>query len=171
MKGRRHAPAYGRDIEDNEKQASESGCARRRRHCAWRARFADCGQDLYIHFRHGSGGAYCDGITFTNGGSGDIWSGNLLGSCGDNSGVGGFTVKGETTLSIELSTVDSADPGTLESFLIQPKTLRWYLYINQGFGFVLVNEGDLTKGAPPIAKDGAKSSIFKNPKALNKPVL
>ena len=122
-------------------------------------------------FGTGSGGAYCDGITFTNGGSGDIWSGVLLGSCGNDQSVSGFTVKGETTTTIELSSASSAEPGVLEVFLIQPKTLLWYLYVNDGSGLELANEGPLIKGAPPIGTRRGKSSLFKNPKAVDNPTL
>ena len=118
-----------------------------------------------------SGGAYCDGITFTNGGSGDGWGGNLLGSCGDENSVAGFTIKGETTNTIELSTGDTSFPGAFDTFLIQPKERLWYLYVDIGSGFLLVNEGKLIKGPPPISRHGAKSAIFKNPKAVDKPVL
>jgi len=120
-----------------------------------------------------SGQAYCDGLTINN--NGDIWSGNHIGSCTDNDAAGGFTVKIGGSKYIDISTTDNAhDPGFAETFLLQPKTGAWYLYINPnlGNGFLLVNEGLLIKGAPPSHRSpGAKPSTYKNPKAIDKPVF
>jgi hypothetical protein len=122
-------------------------------------------------FGTNSGGGFCDGLTITNGGSGKIWTGTHTGSCEDGDGAGGFTVKIEGSVYIEINTTDKAnDPGVFETFLLQPKTDLWYLYTNDGSGFELVNEGKLIKGTPPAGKQpSAKPSIVKNPKAVDKP--
>ena len=116
---------------------------------------------------------YCDGLTISGGDGG--WSGNHTGSCTDNDPAGGFTVKIGGAKYIDISTTDNAsDPGVAETFLLQPKTGAWYLYINQGLGsgFEFINEGQLIKGAPPsVRAPGAKPSNFKNPKAVDKPIF
>jgi hypothetical protein len=128
------------------------------------------GKSYTYTFGNGSGSAYCDGTTFTNDGS-KTWSGTHLGSCVPNSDVAGFTIRGETTDTIELSMADPNFPNAFDTFLIQPKTLLWYVYIDMGYGFFLANDGNLIKGAPPISRHSAKSAVFKNPMVIDKPVL
>jgi len=111
-----------------------------------------------------TGGGYCDGVTITNDGAGSVWTGNLIG-CTDGAPVGGFT---------DISTTDEKDlPGWFLTYLLDTKALEWYLYTNYPLGtFAEINAGILTKGSPDIYnKSHAKRSVFKNPKAIDKPAF
>jgi hypothetical protein len=120
------------------------------------------------------GGEYCDGITLT---SSDkvTYSGTHTGSCLDSTNyAGGFASKIKVDSAktyVNASTTDNLDlPGYAITFLLDVKGSEWYLYTNIGSGFELFNEGVLIKGAPPVGKHGAKkASVFKNPKATDKP--
>jgi hypothetical protein len=119
------------------------------------------------------GGSYCDGVTLTTSDK-VTYSGTHTGSCLDSTNyAGGFatTIKG-TGKFIDVSTTDNLDlPGYAITFLLDTKAGTWFLYTNIGSGFELFNEGVLIKGAPPVGKkNGAKSAVFKNPKAVDKPV-
>ncbi len=121
-----------------------------------------------------SGGAYCDGLTISNGGSGDGWSGNHTG-CTDDDPAGGFTARIGGTTYLDINTTDNENsPGLFLTYLLEPKSRQWFLFTstNDGGGFQLINEGMLIKGAPASGKrPGAQASTFRNPKAVDKPVF
>jgi len=125
-----------------------------------------------FQFGTNSGSQFCDGLTITNDDSGKLWTGNHTGSCEADDSAGGFTAKIGGTTYIDINTTDANNaPGIFETFLLVPKTLQWFVYENDGGGFVLFNEGKLLKGPPPASLPaGARASVFKNPKAVDKPV-
>ena len=120
-----------------------------------------------------SGGAYCDGLTFSDSNGGVGWSGNHTG-CTDNDFAGGFTATIKVTGNfIDINTTDQKNlPGAFETFLLDTKAKEWFLLSNLGGGFELLNGGVLIKGAPDVSKGGhARASSFKNPKAIARPVF
>jgi hypothetical protein len=115
------------------------------------------------------GGEYCDMLTLT---STDkvTYSGLHNGTCeGSSQYAGGFADKiKDTSKGPNISTTDYFLPGYALTFLIDPKASTWAVYGNLGSGFEFLNSGPLitSKGAKQVHK----SSVFKNPKAVDKPV-
>ena len=117
-----------------------------------------------------TGGEFCDGLTISTTDK-LTYSGNHTGTCeGTAQYAGGFAtkIKGDGKF-IDISTTDLGTPGYALTFLLDLKASTWFLYVNQGFAFQLVNEGILIKGAPRNSKRGVRSSVFKNPKATENP--
>jgi hypothetical protein len=117
------------------------------------------------------GGEYCDGLTLT---STDkvIYSGLHSGTCeGSSQYAGGFAASIKKTVKgIDISTTDYFLPGYALTFLVDPKGSTWAVYGNIGGGFEFLNSGPLITDQAKVTKHLKKSSVYKNPKAVDKPV-
>jgi hypothetical protein len=114
-----------------------------------------------------SGGAYCEGLTLTQATVGHpTWGGTLTG-CTNQDPAGGYDVKVNGGMNLDIATTDSLNNPSAGAFtfFLNLKQQYWYLYDTSGGVFAQINSGPLIRGVPSAKAPGAhRPATMPNPK-------